>query len=968
MIFAAQDTPRIFGVPPGVDFPQALFDNLNRLTNDQPPDVLARVNILVPTRRMQRRLQKLYEDGPARLLPRIGVITDVTHLDPGAILPPAMSTLRRTLELKEVVAKLVEMDTSLSQTSTIDLAQSLINLLNEIEGENVPLTALDDIAGTSASGHWQQSLQFLKAIRGYIETLKESGAGPEARHRVAVEALSARWNAAPTHDPIIIAGSTGSRDTTRRLMAAVARLPQGALVLPGFDFELPRGIWEALADNRAAEDHPQFRFAKLMTELELNPEGVVRWGDGDNKRNRLISLSLRPASFTDAWRSEGPMIGDLVQATAGLALLEAVQPRDEALAIAVALRQAVAAGKRAALISPDATLARRVSAALARWNIRPDDSSGTPLHLSPAGRFLRQTGQLIGQTPDPASLVALLKHPLTYHANRGPFQLFVQELELFLRKKAAPQVGEVELKAFDSTKSGDAKEFTAWLKKRLELLSGPLPADLNDAVELHIAVAEAFCGDSTLWSGSDGEAVEKVITNFAREGSFEGRVDFSEYLQMFDSALSAESDREPHGARSDVTIWGTLEARVQGADLVVLGGLNEGVWPEQPTPDPWLNRQMREQIGLLLPERQIGLAAHDFQQAAGAPSVTLSRAKRSEDSDTVPSRWLNRLTNLLGGLETGPDALDAMKRRGEVFIAAANSLDSPETSIPLAHRPAPAPPPNARPTTYSVTEIEKLIRDPYAIYAKHILRLRPLDPLTPTPDARLKGIVFHDILEDFFAVDADFADRDAAFQRLLNVAFTHMDAKVPWPATRLHWWGQLNANFEKLFDDEVQRRTDTEQIAREVKGSYRVPGTPFTINGKADRIDRGADGLVIYDYKTGPAPKAKVIQYYDRQLLIEAVMAESGAFENIPPETVAKVMHLGMGRTPKDQKTELEGVNETVTVASDLAKLLTRFAQANTGYIARRAREAQPFEGDYDHLSRFGEWDESSQTTPEAME
>ncbi len=968
MKFDQSDTPRVFGVPPGADFPKTLHDNLVRLSGGHPPEMLARVHVLVSTQRMKRRLVQLFEQGEARLLPRIGVVTDVSHLIPGAALPTPVSSLRRILELKEVVSKLVDVDPALSQASAIDLTESLAQLLDEMEGEGVPLEALDAISGTGSSGHWEQSLNFLKAIRGYLASLTDGEADTEARHRASVRLLCQKWEFRPPSDPVIVAGSTGSRDTTHLLMSAVARLTQGAVVLPGFDFDLPRSVWQGFAESRENEDHPQFRFGQFLHTLGLKENHVERWGTTNETRNRLISMSLRPANITDQWRIEGPKLGDLLDATKHLTLLETAQPRDESLAIAIALRHALQDGKRAALISPDATLARRVSAALDRWGIRADDSAGIPLHLTPAGRFIRQVSILLSGPAKIVDIIALLKHPLTHRQNRGTFQLFVQALELFLRKAAVPTLTPDIVRVFTADKDATTRDFANWLIDCLEKALLPLPSTLDQIVKRHVDLALALCADD-LWSGTDGEAVRNVITTFQREATFDGEVTFYEYFQMFEKALAAESDREQMGVRPDVSIWGTLEARVQGADIVVLGGLNESIWPEQPSPDPWLNREMRAEIGLLLPERQIGLAAHDYQQAAGAPEVIFSRARRSEDSDTVPSRWLNRLTNLLNGLPGthGPEALAAMKARGQKYVTAARQLDMPAKTVPPANRPAPAPPSVIRPKEYGVTELQRLIRDPYAIYAKRILQLEPLDPLTPPPDARLKGIVYHNVFEHFFAIEAEFTDREASFQRLLSIAHTELEKAVPWPATRVHWWAQLASIFDRLFDDEVERRNSTHQLVREVKGFYPVPDTPFRIKGKADRIDRSKDGLVIYDYKTGKPPSHKEIEHFDRQLVIEALMAEAGAFTEVPAEPVAQVVHVGLGRSPTIQTTELSGVNELVTVSRDLTDLLTKFDDPSTGYIARRAMEAVRYEGDYDHLSRFGEWDESHATKPEPM-
>jgi RecB family exonuclease len=377
---------------------------------------------------------------------------------------------------------------------------------------------------------------------------------------------------------------------------------------------------------------------------------------------------------------------------------------------------------------------------------------------------------------------------------------------------------------------------------------------------------------------------------------------------------------------------------------------------------------MRREAGLLLPERQIGLAAHDFQQAACASEVIMTRSLQSDGSETVPSRWLSRLTNLLGGLKktNGEVALSEMRARGDKFIRYARATDQPSEERHPAKRPAPRPPVSKRPRDFAVTEIKRLIQDPYAVYARRVLNLKPLDPLMPEMDARLKGSVFHEVLEHFYDPKADFVDFMSAQDRLAKIADHVLGRDVPERSTRVLWKSQLIGNASWLFEEEVKRRTEGYPIATEVTGRYEVPGSTFILRGKADRIDQLNDGrLVIYDYKTGEPPSAKDIRLFDRQLVLEAVMAEAGAFDAIPPATVAYVVHLGVGRSPSERVTDLSKENDTVTIPGELASLLTAYLQFETGFLSRRAMEAVRYGGDYDHLARFGEWDASQEAQAE---
>ena len=980
-MFDPTEKPRLFGLPPGADFTAELAKGLLDRMIDRRPEALARVTVLVNTRRMQRRLKMLLSDGPARLLPRIGLITDLGALAQTAEIAPPISPLRRRLELALMVDKLLVSEPGIApKSATVDLADSLALLMDEMQGEGVSPETLLALDVSDQSGHWARSLKFLSIVRQYTEQMSGKWLDPEARVRqLAIEMITA-WSAQPPTDPIIVAGSTGSRATTAMIMQAVARLPQGAVVVPGFDFHLPEDVFDRLNTEKltplGSQDHPQFRFAKLLDAFGLGKADIGRWTDADprEERNALISLSLRPAPITDRWLVEGPCLGDLRERTKGISLLEAPQPRDEALAIAVALREAVEHGKTSALITPDRTLGRRVAAALQRWKITPDDSAGRPLSLTAPGRFLRQVARMVGTPPDPVELVALLKQPMAMSSerDRGSHLRMTRELELYLRRKGIVLISHAVIEAFRDQQAPSDHGWCNWLSTWLDQVERRPAPTLHDCLTRHITAAESLAaggrdGSGQLWEQTAGRDALGLIERFRAEADHTGPLPFSEYCRLFEQMLSAASTRNYDTARPDVMIWGTLEARVQGADLVILGGLNEGVWPEHPSPDPWLNRSLRRQAGLLLPERQVGLSAHDFQQAVAAKEVILSRAKRDADSETVPSRWLSRLTNLLDGLrdQNGPQALRDMRAAGQIYVDLAGVLDTPGEKYEPEPRPAPAPPSRVRPRDLTVTEIQKLIRDPYAIYARYVLGIRPLHPLRVTPDPRIRGEVFHKIVEEAFGLDADFSDAVRAAGRLREIARKHLD-RLPWPAIAAHWFGHLDSIADQLVWDEQSRRAQGRPIALERKGALEIPGTRFSIRGKADRIDLLNDGkLVVFDYKTGAPPTLEELRYFDRQLPIEAVMAEHGGFKEIPASIVSHVTHIGLGRTPKVQETYLEIGDKldlrTVTIQAELAKLLNSFDSESKGYPSRRAMEKVRYEGDYDHLARFGEWDETKE-------
>lgn len=975
-MFEPSDTPRLFALPPGCDFPRHLVTGLIARMADTPPEAMARVTLYVNTRRMQRRVREVFDTQGARLLPRLRLITDLGS-EPLPGLPPAIPPLRRRLELAQLVARLVEQQTDFAPgTAVYDLADSLAKLMDEMQGEGVPPEALDTPAlAENHAAHWERSLRFIRLVSHYFAP--DAPPDAETRQRKVVETLIARWQASPPTDPVIVAGSTGSRGTTALFMQAVARLPQGALVLPGFDFDMPEPLWGSLGRGHVpAEDHPQYRFCRLMRDLGLGPADVHKWDEASAHcpaRNKLISLALRPAPVTDQWMTDGPNLKDLSTGCADMTLIEAPDPRAEATAIALILRHAAETGQRAALISPDRMLTRRVAAALDQWGILPDDSAGQPLALSAPGRFLRHIAGLFGRKPALDVLLTLLKHPLTATgADRGTHLRWTRELELHLRRHgpAFPDAGAL----IDwAGHNADQVAWATWIGNWLSGIEDMPGKPLTDWVALHLDLAERIAagpsGDrqtSELWKEAAGREAQRAMGELAREAPYGGTYAAAEYADLLGALLQAGSSRDARTVHPTIAIWGTLEARVQGADLVIMGSLNEGTWPEAPDPDPWLSRQMRLKAGLLLPERQIGLAAHDFQQAIAASSVVMSRARRDTEAETVPSRWLNRLTNLLDGLPGlgGPDLLQQMRDRGDGWLNLARALETP-TPVDPAPRPAPRPPVATRPRKLPVTDIARLIRDPYAIYARRILRLRPLDPLRPQADARERGNVLHRIVEAFVKSHPEAETDDQARTRLMQIADQILTQEIPWPSARRLWRARLNRIAGTFVRAEAQRLALGMPLLLEEPGHIPLTGVAFTLTARPDRIDQLVDGQVhIFDYKSGAPPSEKQMKIFDKQLLLEAAMAERGAFATLGPRKVEGVTYIRLGGAGEEKTYDLAD-NLAGQTWDGLVRLITRYLTQEQGYVARRAMFETKFPGDYDHLARFGEWEMQDPPKPE---
>ena len=969
-MFEPTPKPRVFGLSPGADFALELVMGIKARLSGQPPEAVARVELILNTRRMQRRVEAVFDSLGASLLPRIRLITDLADPLDRVHLPKPTPPLRRQLELAELVRKLIDADPSLAPRSAIyDLSQSLGALLDEMQAEGVTPDDIASLDVTDQSGHWERAQRFLQIVTHYFDPDSDT---PDAAavNRMALRLKLDRWRSAPPGHPVIVAGSTGSRGSAFRLMTAVARLPQGAIILPGFDSDMPTSTWDSLRNDvrnteaMQGEDHPQFRFARLLETLDLGHRDVARWTETPAPcpaRNALVSLAMRPAPVTDQWLLDGPKLPSLSEATQSLTLLEAASPRDEARAIAMRLRQAAEDGVTAALITPDRMLTRRVTALLDRWGILPDDSAGTPAQLTAPGRLLRHIAQLRVNGPTADALLTILKHPLCHAgADRGQHRLWTSELELFIRKTGIPYPDHAKLMAW--TGADDAQDWLAWIDTHLlrPAQAGLMP--LEEHVAQHLAQAEAVCAGSTggepfeLWNRKAGETCRSAFRTLADNAGFGGPIAARDYADLVDNLLHGEEVRDRDAPHPHILIWGTIEARVMGADLVILGGLNEHTWPDAPPADPWLNRRMRQQAGLLLPERRIGLSAHDFQQAIGAKDVWLSRAVRSEDAETVPSRWLNRLTNLLRGLPDtgGPDALKAMQARGDAWLALGQRLEEPIPTSP-AFRPSPVPPVMSRPNELSVTNIEKLIRDPYAIYGSKILRLQQLHPIQHAPNPLHRGTVIHKVFEEFVS---DTAKNRAPLteKTLLSVARRILEAEVPWPTDRIQWRVRIEKIARWFVENERARQAHAKPALFETKGGIDIADPPFRVTAKADRIDLNDRAeAFVYDYKTGTAPSKDRQLQFDVQLLVTAALILEGGFDPFSPRFVADARYISLAGDGTEVPAPLGDCPPDRTLGM-LRSLIDAYRNPDTGYTARNRMHKDVFGSDYDQLSRYGEW------------
>ncbi|TJZ85117.1 double-strand break repair protein AddB [Paracoccus hibiscisoli] len=959
----------LYALPPGLDFADCFVQGLLERMSDQPSEALARVTILTNAATTMGALRRAFDRAGPLLLPQIRSITGV---DPGPLVmpDPPVPPLARRLQLARLIAQMLALRPDLGAGHSIPvLAQSLSQLMVEMQTEGRDLSDLEAIDTGDHARHWQNALAFLRIAAQFH--LGDPSQDRPARQRAASEAAARDWpqGIGLPPGPVIVAGSTGSHGATRLYMQAVAALPNGAVVLPGFDFDQPPPVWDGL---ERADDHPQARFAPLIAAAGY-PRRWTQAQPPSAARNRLVSLALRPAPVTDQWIAEGPALPDLVAATADLTLIEADQPGQEAETIALIMRDAAERGDLITLIAADSGLIRRVTAALDRWHIRPDDSAGRPLPLTAPGLFLRQVAALFGQPLTIDRLLILLKHPLTATGStaigRNQMLRETRELELQLRRNG-PAFPDADTLADWATKGDETRKIWAeWLAAMLVRITAlardrgprPLPDRLSDLMGLAQALAAGPAGDvdqSRLWQDKAGQMARAVLNHLAEHAGLGPDIGPGDFSALLVTELQAKAVREDVAGHHCLRIRGPREARLYAHGTVILSGLNEGGWPQPLSPDPWLSRQMRAAAGLPLPERQIGLAAHDFQQGIAAERVILTRAKRDAEAETIPSRWLNRMLNLMGGLPDrgGPQALAAMRARGAEWLALAEAVARPPAPVAPARRPSPIPPAPLFPDL-PVTDVSLLIRDPYAVYAKRVLGLRPLPPLRPQPDASLRGQTLHAIVEALLnSRPTPDTPPEVLKARFLALTDQVLADEVPWPAARAFWQARIARIADRIVTDELARLAEGTPMVVENRGKVALPGMGVTLTAKPDRIDLLTDNrVVVYDYKSGTPPTDAQLRHFDKQLMLEAAMARRGGFDALGPVDVAGLRYIqlgGEGRTHlREHSDQIEG--ETW---DGFIRLLRSYVDGEAGFTAMRAPQSTSYAGDYDHLARYGEW------------
>jgi ATP-dependent helicase/nuclease subunit B len=1001
---------RVFTIPPSAPFLRTLARGIldgtviSGFKPREKPELLADATIYLPTRRAARALSSVFlEETKSRglLLPRIVPLGDVDEeafaFEPSGVepLPAAISAGERRLALAKLIAGFARKETPLLPASpaiAIALADELAHLMDDFITAGMNFSHAQKAVEEKFSEYdeyWKRSKDFLAIVdAAWADFLIERGKIDSADRRDQLLAREADRLARAKSGPVVAAGSTGTLPKVAELLRVIANYECGAVVLPGLDQTLDKKAFDLIgADDEPMPGHPQFGLKRLIEKIGIAREAVVPLGEPANiKREEILSLAFRPQADDDDSRKLAA-----ANSLEDVTIIEAADAREEALSIAITLREALEQQKSAALVTPDRTLARRVCAELTRWNIDIDDSAGVPLADSEAGRLARLAAMAAEEDAAPSTILAFLSHPYL----RGKFTTADAALfEIACLRGARPAGGVAALPAliealrddeYHRSDRRDRFETSDWDRAALtasglsEILA-PLIAlasgehDFVRLIEAHSASLASVFADKD----DDCEEMRSALETLAETGRDAPAMTLADYAESFPAAIREFTLRPSRAENERLRILGPLEARMISADRVVLGGLCEGTWPPETHTDSWLNRPMRKAMGLDLPERRIGLSAHDFVQAAAAAELFLTRARKQGGVETIASRFVQRIAAIAEQKDW-----DGAKARGETYLRLARGLEEAGRPEP-AKAPQPTPPLAARPRSFSMSDMRDLTRDPYSIYARKILHLHKFETIDEDPGVAERGTLLHDILSKFAKRHPEELPA-SALDDLIEIGREAFAPMQNFPAALAIWWPRFMRAAKWFVEEERKRRGAIARIHPEVTGKLEIGDGEerFTLTARADRIEvKKDDALAVLDFKTGTLPTYKeALLGFEPQLLLEAAIARAGGFEGVDAGSIAEAgpIKISGGQPPGEfalfelnpRSSDLTAVANRYGISGEdhldkaaeharksAEKLLAAYSRLETAYPFAPRVQWQKKYNDYAHLARFKEWSE----------
>ncbi len=962
-------------IPAGLPFTDTLAKGLLTQYKENPVK-LSQINIYLPNRRSCRTLSESFlklTNGQVTILPRMIPIGDMdlddlllSDLLPNLSITEPIQPLSRQFLLAQMIMARGDLDLSYDQA--IRLAVDLGRLIDQVHAYDLNAENLASLVPEEFAEHWKITLDFLSII---IQTLpdilrEKNLCNPSEYRNRLLDLKSELFKNTPPKNPIIAAGATGTIPATAQFLITIAQMPTGSLILPGLDQHLDEESWDSLDQS-----HPQYALKNLLDLADSPRSAVKKWpfiekSDQQNPktnhiiqaRQSLISEVMRPATTSHKWYelTLDPLCVD------GITNIVAENPQEEAQIIALMMREVLETPQKTAmLVTPDRDLARRVATNLKRWQVDIDDSAGIPLSKTVLGHFLTLIARMLDHQHHTVLLLEMLKHSFCQFGDKkvaynDSITLFEKEI---MRGPRLDNIDAIKQK-IDHLKESENRKRLKTLITEIEntfsIVWNKKEEIFSNWIDHHIMIAETLGMPDTLWRDEMGEAAATLFSDLKNSIHWHPAMTASGYADIIETLMSQITIRPRYQKHPRLKILSPIEGQLQSADLMIMSGLNEGVWPISQNHDPWMSRPMRQQFGLPSLERQIGLSAHNFCQHFASPRVILTRCQMNDGAQTVPSRWLLRLETVLKQAKTPPLS------GAYPYQILAQEIDYTDTTTPC-EQPHPTPPVAVRPLKLSATEIETWIRDPYSIYAKHVLKLRKLKEIEEDEESRDWGTYVHHVLEVFTNQQHDINKKDI-LKILLRIADQHLEEKTLRPEQHKQWRSKFEHIAEWFIDYE---RTNSAVLKRLGERSGTITINDFTLTGRVDRLDLCCDNkMQIIDYKTGSVPtKTAVKKGYAPQLSLMGLIAENGGFGEGKEFNIAQLSYYkfsGKKEKPADVITFSDPETLIQKSKEHLLKLIEAFSKIDTPYWSIPNFAVKPTYNDYEHLARIQEWSANDET------
>lgn len=940
----------VFNVPAQYDFFKSFLHWLQKTF----PDNLSEVKILLPNRRSCRVLSELFlrEKCPI-ILPKIKTISDISYEDfldfPSN--PEVRKIVDRALQIRQLssldylffLSKEIAKEQLFYQKNGIDfcnsfnLAKRFKEVFEEIENEEIDLTELQVIDESALALHHQVNFNFIRKFFTQVKNslLRSDLMPPLSYQNFAIESFGALLSQCGSKSPIIIAGSTGSLKKTRKFIKAVHGLDNSHVVLHGYRKE-----------KTPVENHANFFLNQLVESLGIDEKNIRNITEekfllSDENRQDFLSLLMSPAIETSSWK-DAPKIMNQKKIAEDFAqnfqLIEAKDKITEAKNIAFLLQKSDTRNKSIALISNDSELVDLVKMELRQLAISFNDARSLPIFDSKLVGFFLLITELIENDFNSYSLLALVKNPLCYHSKN---QQIIQDFEHKILRQSRKKLGFSGLQQqVESCKDKALSTFFQNLCYETSPLNSlKSPISLKEFITALINAVELL-SKKNLAELLEQEAAQEEIFSFIEKLKTEqyGNFRLTDLSRVLRTLFSEIRYFEKSPASSPIQILSTIEARLLNHDLIVISSLNEGIFPEIPSED-WLGKKIRKNLGIEQTSRKYGQNAQDFWNYLSNKSVVLTRALSDGKQPITPSPFLLKLTTLCKKLEITLSI-------AEEFL--------PNQTLDESFRimaPEPKPENSLRPKKFSITEISKLIANPYTIYAKKILGLKELNEIDFESSYAEFGSFVHKALEEFV--------KDTQQQNFLQKSQEIFNTFFPEEEARMIWFPKFLKIFPAFKKENERFSSSLNYTEIPVKLSV---GSNL-ISGKIDRLIIFDDGNAeIFDYKTGKsAAKNSVHEGIDPQLTISALALVEGMIgnqiNNISEEKILGLNYWELSSSDKIKIKKIAEKNEEIKILlsaakSGLLRLLDHFSNSENGYIATSDDSKTEFK----HLIRAEEW------------